>query len=365
MFGAGVLSAELRDLLVATLRARGSDLHLSSRVLPMVRIDGDLRPMTVRGPFTPDALEGLLLPLLPERLRAGFAERRDADFGFEVEGVARFRANVFVDRQGIGAVFRVVPSQIVPAERLGFPQEVLRLCQQPKGLVLVTGPTGSGKSTTLASLVDHVNRTRSAHIVTIEDPIEYVFENKRCLVNQREVGLHTRSFAAALRAALREDPDVLLVGELRDLETMEMALETAEAGHLVFATLHANSAHTAIDRMIDVFPADRQPQIRVMLASSLRGVIAQMLCRRKAGGRVAAYEVLFGVPSVAHLIREGKAHQIPSVMQTGAKLGMRLMNDSLLELVRRGLVAPDEALARSNDRAALQAALRELSPDGA
>jgi twitching motility protein PilT len=301
----------------------------------------------------------VIWPIVPERAREEFLRRRDADFGYELEGHGRFRANLFVDRNGIGAVFRVIPNQIVPIEKLGLSQEVLRLCSLPKGLVLVTGPTGSGKSTTLASLIDYINRTRQAHIITIEDPIEFAFENKKCLVNQREVGTHTGSFRDALRAALREDPDVVLVGEMRDLETIEIALETAETGHLVFGTLHTSSAPSTIDRIVDQFPADRQAQIRVMLSESLKGVIAQMLCRRIAGGRVAAFEIMFGVPAISHLIREKKVFQIPSVMQTGVKIGMRLMNDSLLDLVKRGVITPDEALSKTQDRANLANAMKE------
>ncbi len=350
---------EINQLLAATVQARGSDLHLSSGVPPMIRIDGEMRPLTTRGGLPSEVIHQMIMPILPERTRAEFREKRDADFAYELEGYGRFRGNLFVDRNGIGAVFRAIPSQIVPVDKLGFPNEVLRLCQLPKGLVLVTGPTGSGKSTTLASLIDYINRTRGGHIITVEDPVEFVFENKKCLVNQREVGTHTDSFRGALRAALREDPDVLLVGEMRDLETIEIALEMAETGHLVFATLHTTSAPSAVDRIVDQFPADRQSQIRVMLAESLKGVIAQMLCKKLGGGRVAAFEILFGVPAVAHLIREKKVYQLPSVMQTGSKLGMRLMNDSLLELVTKGLVAPDEALSKAHDRAGLVAALKE------
>jgi twitching motility protein PilT len=350
---------EIHQLLVATTQLRASDLHLSAGVTPMVRVDGEMRPINGQAPLSSGALERVIWPIVPERAREEFLARRDADFGYELEGHGRFRANLFVDRNGIGAVFRVIPSQIVPIEKLGLPQEVLRLCTLPKGLVLVTGPTGSGKSTTLASLIDYINRTRQAHIITIEDPIEFTFENKKCLVNQREVGTHTGSFRDALRAALREDPDVVLVGEMRDLETIEIALETAETGHLVFGTLHTSSAPSTIDRIVDQFPADRQSQIRVMLSESLKGVIAQMLCRRVAGGRVAAFEIMFGIPAISHLIREKKVFQIPSVMQTGLKIGMRLMNDSLLDLVKRGVVTPDEALSKTQDRAGLANALKE------
>jgi twitching motility protein PilT len=255
--------------------------------------------------------------------------------------------NVFADRYGIGSVMRQIPSTVRSAEEMGLPKPILDLCFLNKGLVLVTGPTGSGKSTTLAAMVDHVNRNRDDHILTIEDPVEFVHENKRCLVNQREVGTHTQSFKAALRAALREDPDIVLVGELRDLETIAIAIETAETGHLVFGTLHTNSAPSTVDRLIDQFPTDRQAQIRTMLSESLRGVVTQVLCKRKGGGRVAAMEILLVSSGVANLIREGKTFQIPSVMQTAKGIGMCTLNDSLLDLVKRDLVDPAEALSKA------------------
>jgi twitching motility protein PilT len=258
-----------------------------------------------------------------------------------------------MDRKGMGGVFRVIPSRIMTAEEMGLPQEILELCHLPKGLVLVTGPTGSGKSTTLCALVDYINRHRADHVITIEDPLEFVHENKRCLVNQREVGDHTDSFRDALRAALREDPDIVLVGEMRDLETVAIAIETAETGHLVFGTLHTSSAPSTIDRVINQFPADRQQQVRVMLAESLRGVISQMLCKKIGGGRVPAMEVMVGTPSISNLIREAKTFQIPSIMQTGRRSGMCLMNDSFLDLVKRKLVEPQEAYARAVDKAGL------------
>jgi twitching motility protein PilT len=253
----------------------------------------------------------------------------------------------------MGAVFRVIPSRILSAEDMGLSKEILQLCHLPKGLVLVTGPTGSGKSTTLCALIDYINRNRSDHIITIEDPVEFVHENKKCLINQRQVGEHTDSFKNALRAALREDPDIVLVGELRDLETVAIAMETAETGHLVFATLHTSSAASTVDRIIDQFPAERQGQIRLMLAESLKGVISQMLCKKVGGGRVPALEVLIGIPSVSNLIREGKAFQIPSVMQTGKKYGMVLMNESLLDLVKKKTVVPEEAYSKAVDKLGL------------
>jgi twitching motility protein PilT len=278
--------------------------------------------------------------------REEFQARNDTDFA-TATSEARFRVNVFADRHGIGAVMRQIPSKVLSAVDLGLSPPILDLCFLSKGLVLVTGPTGSGKSTTLAAMVDHVNRNRDDHIITIEDPVEFVHENKRCLVNQREVGTHTQSFKNALRAALREDPDVVLVGELRDLETIAIAIETAETGHLVFGTLHTNSAPSTVDRIIDQFPSDRQAQIRTMLSESLRGVVTQVLCKKKGGGRVAAMEILLVSSSVANLIREGKTFQIPSVMQTAKGMGMATMNDSLLDLVKKGLVEPAEALSKA------------------
>jgi twitching motility protein PilT len=260
-------------------------------------------------------------------------------------------------------VFRVIPTKILSAEEMALAPEILQLCHLPKGLVLVTGPTGSGKSTTLAALIDYVNRRRSDHIITIEDPLEFVHENKQCLINQRQVGEHTDSFKGALRAALREDPDIVLVGEMRDLETVAIAIETAETGHLVFGTLHTSSAPSTVDRIIDQFPADRQQQIRVMLSESLKGVISQMLCKRIGGGRVPAFEVLIGTPSVANLIREGKVFQIPSIMQTGKQHGMCLMNDSLTDLVKRRLVEPEEAYAKTMDKAGLLNMYRKAGID--
>jgi twitching motility protein PilT len=310
-------------------------------------------PLPGTAPLTASDIERLLWPIAPERNREEFGRRHDTDFAYEVPGLARFRCNFFMDRKGMGGVFRVIPARIMTAEEMGLSREILDLCTLPKGLVVVTGPTGSGKSTTLCALIDYINRTRTDHIITIEDPLEFVHENKSCLINQREVGEHTASFKDALRAALREDPDIVLVGEMRDLETVAIAIETAETGHLVFGTLHTSSAASTVDRIIDQFPADRQSQIRIMLSESLKGVISQMLCRRIGGGRVPAMEVMIGIASVANLIREGKTFQIPSIMQTAKKHGMVLMNDSLTELVRRGLVEPREAYAKAVDKPGL------------
>jgi twitching motility protein PilT len=342
---------------------KASDLHLSVGSPPMLRQDGEMRAIPGKAVLTPAEAERLLWPIAPERNREEFGRRHDTDFAYEIPGLARFRCNFFLDRKGIGGVFRVIPSKIMTAEEMGLSKEILALCHMPKGLVLVTGPTGSGKSTTLCALIDYINRNRTDHIITIEDPLEFVHENKKCLINQRQVGEHTDSFKDALRAALREDPDIVLVGEMRDLETVAIAIETAETGHLVFGTLHTSSAASTVDRIIDQFPADRQSQIRVMLSESLKGVISQMLCRKIGGGRVPALEVLVVVPSVSNLIREGKTFQIPSIMQTGKKHGMMLMNDTLGDLVRRGLVEPQEAYAKAVDKAGLLNQLKKNNVD--
>jgi twitching motility protein PilT len=346
---------EMDALFRQMVEMRASDLHLSSGSAPMVRHDGEMKPMPGRSVLTSADLERILFPIAPERNREEFRRRSDTDFAYEIEGLSRFRCNFFMDRKGMGAVFRVIPSKIITAEEMGLSKEILDLCFLSKGLVLVTGPTGSGKSTTLTALVDYINRHRTDHIITIEDPIEFVHENRKCLVNQRQVGEHTDSFKDALRAALREDPDIILIGEMRDLETVAIAIETAETGHLVFGTLHTSSAATTVDRIIDQFPAERQAQIRTMLASSLKGVISQTLCRKIGGGRVPALEVLIGTQPVQNLIREAKIFQIPSTMQTSRKQGMCLMNDSLLELVKQGVIEPREALAKAVDKAGLAA----------
>ncbi len=343
----------MRSLLRALVQMKASDLHVSAANTPAVRLDGEMTPVPGCRALSGQETEQLLLSIAPPRAREEFHRRHDADFAYEIEGLSRFRCNLFVDRKGIGGVFRVIPSTILTAESMGLSAEILELCKLPKGLVLVTGPTGSGKSTTLCALVDYINRTRADHIITIEDPIEFVHENKKCLVNQREVGEHTDSFKDALRAALREDPDVVLVGEMRDLETMAMAIETAETGHLVFGTLHTSSAHGTVDRIINQFPAERQSQIRMMLADGLKGVISQMLCKRIGGGRAAALEVMVASASISNLIREGKTFQIPSIMQSGKKYGMCLMNDSFLDLVKRQVVKPEDAYAKAVDKAAL------------
>ncbi|MEP6905573.1 MAG: PilT/PilU family type 4a pilus ATPase, partial [Gemmatimonadales bacterium] len=294
---------------------------------------------------------------------AEFKETCDTDYAYEIEGFARFRANAFRDHKGAGAVFRVIPAKVATVEEMGITPEVQNLCFLTKGLVLVTGPTGSGKSTTLGALIDLINRSRDDHVVTIEDPIEFVHQSKRCVITQRQVGLHTGSFKSALRAALREDPDIVLVGELRDLETVSIALETAETGHLVFGTLHTTTAVGTIDRIIDQFPPDRQAQIRVMLADTLKGVISQTLCKKIGGGRIAAREILLSLPAVSNLIREAKAFQLQSVMQTSRKLGMVLLGDVLIDMVTNGLVEPKEAYMKSTDKTAFLTALKNRGHD--
>jgi twitching motility protein PilT len=339
----GGSTAEIDRYLTQMIESRASDLHISTNAFPMLRIDGEMRAASSQK-LSAEAVQRVLLPIVPPRNREEFQKTHDTDFAYELEGRARFRVNLFVDMHGMGAVFRIIPSKILTVEDLNLPKELLPLCQLPKGLVLVTGPTGSGKSTTLAALIDYINKTRHAHIITIEDPIEFVHQNNKCLVNQRQVGEHTDSFKRALRAALREDPDIVLLGEMRDLETVSIAIETAETGHLVFGTLHTSSAPSTIDRIIDQFPPEQQAQIRVMLAGSLKGVISQMLCKK----------VMLSVPAISNLIRESKIFQIPSIMQTGRKLGMRLMNDSLLSLVKEGTISTDEAFSKSYDKATLQ-----------
>jgi twitching motility protein PilT len=336
-----------------------SDLHISSLSAPLIRKDGEMcRLYDHEGTLSAEGAMRLLMEITPEKNRKEFEERHDTDFAYEIAGLARFRANIFMDRHGVGAVFRVIPSKILSAETLGLSQHVLNLCSLKKGLVLVTGPTGSGKSTTLCAMIDYVNRMRADHIITIEDPIEFVHQNQKCLINQREVHTHTRSFKDALRAALREDPDVILVGELRDLETIAIAIETAETGHLVFGTLHTTTAASTVDRVIDQFPADRQSQIRVMLSESLRGVIAQTLCKKVGGGRVAALEVLIANGAISNLIREGKTFQINSMIQVGRATGMVTLNDALAELVKKGLITPEEATMRAVDKTGMDALLK-------
>jgi twitching motility protein PilT len=352
---------ELNGLLRKIVALGASDLHLTSGHKPMIRLHGDMSELADLPPVKTDKMAPLLEAIMPPHSADQFAKTHDTDFAYEIPGLARFRANIFLDRFGMGAVFRQIPVEIVTAEKLGLSKEVLDLCYLTKGLVLVTGPTGSGKSTTLCALVDFINRHRKAHIITIEDPIEFVHHKKNCLINQREVHVHTKSFSQALRAALREDPDIVLVGEMRDLETISIAIETAETGHLVFGTLHTTTAASTVDRIIDQFPADRQAQIRTMLSTSLKGVISQTLCKRVSGGRVAAMETLFVNSAISNLIREGKIYQIPSTMQTSKKAGMTVLNDALFKLVCDKVVAPEEAYLKAVDKPAFAAALKSKS----
>jgi len=347
----------LGELLKALVHSASSDLHLRVGEPPVFRTHGEMKRQGTPA-LSPEQLELMLLSVMPERNRGEWKETGDSDFAYEIRGLARFRVNAARDRKGPMAVFRVIPAQVVTVEQLNITKEVQQLCYLTKGLVLVTGPTGSGKSTTLCSLVDLVNRTRTDHIITIEDPIEFVHENKKCVITQRQVGVHTDSFRSALRAALREDPDIVLVGEMRDLETIAIAIETAETGHLVFGTLHTTTAASTVDRMIDQFPADRQSQIRVMLSESLKGVISQTLCKKLGGGRVAAREILLTTPAISNLIREGKTFQIPSIIQTSKQLGMLTLNDALLDLVEKKEISPDEAYVKSVEKAGLAASLK-------
>ncbi len=342
--------AQIDQFLKVLVEQGGSDLHLTVGSPPVMRVHGHLQRIKFRELSQSD-MEALVYEIMEEDWRINFIDSMDYDFAYEIEGLARFRANVFWQRKGLGMVMRTIPEKILTADQLGLPEAVRRLCMLTKGLVLVTGPTGSGKSTTLAAMVDLINETRADHLLTIEDPIEFVHPNKKSLVNQREIRTNTRSFANALRAALREDPDVILVGEMRDRETIELGMTAAETGHLVFGTLHTNSAPKTVDRIIDVFPAEEQEQIRSMLAESLKGVIAQVLLRHKDGkSRMAAMEIMVGTSAVGNLIRENKIHQIPSIIQTGKKDGMQLLDQHVLEFLMQGMITPEEAYMKANNK---------------
>ncbi len=355
--------ADMDKLLQILVARGGSDLHLRVGEPPLLRHHGEMMRPEGLPAMENDTVEAMLKAIMPGRNRQEFADTNDTDFAYEIEGLARFRCNALRDRRGAAGVFRVIPAGVVTVEQLGLSQEVQNLCYLSKGLVLVTGPTGSGKTTTLCALVDLVNRVRTDHVITIEDPIEFVHENKKCIITQRQVGVHTHSFKSALRAALREDPDIILVGELRDLETVSIAIETAETGHLVFATLHTSTASSTIDRVIDQFPVGEQEQIRIMLSESLKGVISQTLCKKIGGGRVAAREILLSMPAVANLIREGKTFQLPSVIQTSRRLGMVTLNDALLELVDSKQVEPKDAYVKAIDKTGFSSQLRARGHD--
>ena len=356
--GASPERARIEEMLRVMVQRGSSDLHLRVGEPPIVRVDGEMVRLPDNAALRARELEALVKSIMPERNRSEFEQSNDTDFAHDIPGTGRFRCNVMREHKGAASVFRIIPAKVVTVEQLGISEEVQKLCYLTRGLVLVTGPTGSGKSTTLCSLIDLINRKRSEHVITIEDPIEFVHENKKCIITQRQVGVHTGSFKTALRAALREDPDIVLVGELRDLETVSIAIETAETGHLVFATLHTTSAAGTIDRLIDQFPPDRQEQVRAMLSESLRGVISQTLCKKIGGGRVAAREVLLNIPSIANLIREGKTFQIASVLQTSKRVGMVTLNDALIDLVDAGQVEPKEAYMKANDKTGFAHMLR-------
>ena len=328
-----------------------SDLHLASGSQPILRIRGELERVKYKS-FDSEELKKLLYEIAPEEKIKVFEETGDVDFAYEIPGLARYRANFFNQKWGIGAVFREIPSEILSVDQLGLPKVVKKLATLPKGLVLVTGPTGSGKSTTLAAIVDESNKVRKDHILTIEDPIEFVHKSKGCLINHREVGTHTRTFTAALRGALREDPDIILVGEMRDLETISLAIEASNTGHLVFGTLHTTSAAKTVDRVIEVFPSSEQGQIRSSLADGLRAVVAQTLFKRvDKKGRVASLEIMVATPAIRNLIREGKTFQIPSVIQTGKKFGMQSLDDAIMDHLLNGRIDPDDAYNKCIDKA--------------
>ncbi len=338
---------DITQLLAFSVKNKASDLHLSAGLPPMIRVHGDVRRINV-DPLDHKNVHEMVYDIMNDSQRKAYEETLECDFSFEIQGLARFRVNAFNQNRGAAAVFRTIPSKILSLEQLNAPKIFADLAMRPRGLVLVTGPTGSGKSTTLAGMVNHLNENEYGHILTVEDPIEFVHESKRCLINQREVGPHTLSFSNALRSALREDPDAVLVGEMRDLETIRLALTASETGHLVFGTLHTSSAAKTIDRVVDVFPAAEKDMVRAMLSESLIGVISQTLCKLKDGsGRIAAHEIMLGTPAIRNLIRENKVAQMYSSIQTGNSVGMQTLDQNLSDLVRRNLITPAEARGRA------------------
>ncbi len=357
-------SPKLDALLARVVEEGASDLHLSGGQKPRWRIDGDMQELSDLPPFRGDEIFEMVRPIMGPRHSEEFDATSDTDLAYEIPGLARFRVNIFRDRGGVGAVLRNLPSKIMSFEELGLPPIIKTLCDIPKGLILVTGPTGSGKSTTLASMMDYLNRVRSDHIITLEDPVEFVYKSEKCLVNQREVFSHTSSFSRALRAALREDPDIILVGEMRDAETMGLAIETANTGHLVFGTLNTSNAVMTVDRVLGMFPPAQQPQIRATLADNLKGVISQMLCKKIKGGRVAAMEVMVSTVGISNIIREAKTHQLENSMVTGQKLGNILLNDSLLKLIEKRIISRSEALDKTLNKEDLQKKFLKLMPPG-
>ena len=341
---------DITELLAFSVKNKASDLHLSAGLPPIIRVNGDVRRINLPAMEHRD-VHAMAYDIMSDSQRKQYEDTRECDFSFEIPNLARFRVNAFVQNRGAGAVFRTIPSKVLSLEELGCPRIFKDISEYPRGIVLVTGPTGSGKSTTLAAMINHVNENAYSHILTVEDPIEFVHQPKKCLINQREIGPHTLSFQAALRSALREDPDVILVGEMRDLETIRLALTGAETGHLVFATLHTSSAAKTIDRVIDVFPAAEKEMVRSMLSESLRAVISQTLLKTKDGlGRVAAHEILIGTPAIRNLIRENKVAQMYSILQTGQQYGMQTLDQCLVELVKRNVVSLPEARVKAANK---------------
>ncbi|ABE50374.1 MULTISPECIES: type IV pilus twitching motility protein PilT [Methylobacillus] len=341
---------DISDLLAFSVKNKASDLHLSAGMPPLIRVHGDVRKINVP-PLDHSAVHDMVYDIMNDGQRKVYEETLECDFSFEIPNLARFRVNAFNQNRGAGAVFRTIPSKVLTMEQLGCPPIFREIAQNPRGIVLVTGPTGSGKSTTLAAMIDFINENEFGHILTVEDPIEFVHTSKKCLINQREVGPHTLSFSNALRSALREDPDVILVGEMRDLETIRLALSAAETGHLVFGTLHTSSAAKTIDRIVDVFPAAEKEMVRSMLSESLRAVISQTLCKTKdEQGRVAAHEIMIGTPAIRNLIRENKIAQMYSAIQTGQNVGMQTLDQNLQDLVRRNVISLAEARAKAANK---------------
>lgn len=341
---------DISELLAFSVKNKASDLHLSSGLPPMIRVHGDVRRINLPAMVHKD-VHGMIYDIMNDAQRKAYEENLECDFSFEIPGLARFRVNAFMQQRGASGVFRTIPSKVLTLEELNAPKIFADIANQPRGIVLVTGPTGSGKSTTLAAMVNHINEQEYGHVLTVEDPIEFVHESKKCLINQRELGPHTLSFSNALRSALREDPDVILVGEMRDLETIRLALTAAETGHLVFGTLHTSSAAKTIDRIVDVFPAAEKDMVRAMLSESLRAVISQTLLKTKDGsGRVAAHEIMIGTPAIRNLIRENKIAQMYSAIQTGQNVGMQTLDQCLLDLLRRNVVSGQEARMRAQNK---------------
>jgi twitching motility protein PilT len=341
---------DIAELLAFSVKNKASDLHLSAGVPPMIRVHGDVRRINVPNLEHKD-VHGMVYDIMNDSQRKVYEETLEVDFSFEIPNLARFRVNAFNQNRGAGAVFRTIPSKVLTLEQLNAPKIFAEIAKYPRGLVLVTGPTGSGKSTTLAAMVNDVNENEYGHILTVEDPIEFVHESKKCLLNQREVGPHTLSFSNALRSALREDPDVILVGEMRDLETIRLALSGAETGHLVFGTLHTSSAAKTVDRIVDVFPAAEKEMVRAMLSESIRAVISQTLLKTKDGtGRVAAHEIMIGTPAIRNLIRENKIAQMYSAIQTGRQIGMQTLDQNLQEMVQRNIIASAEARGKAANK---------------